>query len=240
MAVVKEIPLGEFQAQVVGKNIKHVHLSVHPPDGQVRISAPLGMPLEAIRLYALSKLEWIQRQRRRIRGQERESPHEFLDRESHYVWGHRYLLRIIEADRAPSVKLDHSTLELSVRPGADVTKRHEVLDAWYREQIRKTIPSLLAKWELILNVKSERVLIQRMKTKWGSCNPAVGYIRLNTELARKPPQCLEYVLVHELAHLIEPSHNARFQGLMDQALPSWRNIRRELNQLPVPHENWSC
>lgn len=233
------IDLGELHADVVRKDIKHVHLSVYPPDGRVRISAPRDMALDTIRVYALTRLDWIRRQQRKLLTQERETPREYLERESHFVWGKRYLLRLVDADSASTVKLKHSTLELHLRPGSDVAKRREVLEAWYREQIRQAVPALLAKWGALLGARPNRVLIQRMKTRWGSCNHASGHIRLNTELARKPPICLEYIVVHELLHLLEPTHNARFQFLMDEAMPHWRQIRNELNQLPVRHEAWS-
>jgi len=224
---------------VVRKDIKHVHLSVYPPDGRVRISAPRHMASDLIRVYAITRLDWIRRQQRKLQAQERETPREYLNRESHYVWGKRYLLRIVEADAAPMVKLKHSTLELAVRPGSDAGRRREVLDAWYREQLRCALPPLLAKWEQSLGVRARRILVQHMKTKWGSCNPVSGNIRLNTDLARKPSECLEYILVHELLHLIEPTHNARFQSLMDKFMPQWRQARDEVNRLPVRHEDWA-
>lgn len=149
-----------------------------------------------------------------------------------------YLLRIVEGDAAPTVKLKHSTLELGLRPGADVNKRREVLEAWYREQLRAAVSPLLEKWEPLLGVKARRILVQHMKTKWGSCNPVTGNIRLNTDLACKPSDCLEYILVHELLHLIEPTHNARFQAFMDRFMPQWRQVRDALNRLPVRHEEW--
>ncbi|WP_417629193.1 M48 family metallopeptidase [Paraburkholderia denitrificans] len=223
---------------VVRKDIKHVHLSVYPPDGRVRISAPRHMASDLIRVYAITRLDWIRRQQRKLLAQERETPREYLDRESHYVWGKRYLLRIVEADAAPAVNLKHSTLELRVRPGSDAGRRREVLDAWYREQLRNALPPLLEKWESLLGVRARRLLVQHMKTQWGSCNPSSGNIRLNTDLARKPPECIEYILVHELLHLIEPTHNARFQSLMDRFMPQWRQIRDEVNRLPVRHEDW--
>ena len=232
------IDLGEQQAQVIRKDIKHVHLSVYPPDGRIRISAPKGMALDTIRVYAITKLDWIRQQQRKLLAQERETPREYLDKESHYVWGKRYLLRNVETGGSAKVELKHSTLEILLRPGSDTGKRHDVLESWYREQIRKAVPTLLIRWEPQLGVRPNRVLIQRMKTKWGSCNPISGHIRLNTELARKPPVCLEYIVVHELVHLLEPTHNARFQSLMDDAMPHWRQIRSELNQLPVSHEDW--
>jgi predicted metal-dependent hydrolase len=230
--------LGDLHVDVVRKDIKHVHLSVYPPDGRVRISAPRHMASDLIRVYAITRLDWIRRQQRKLLAQERETAREFLDRESHYVWGKRYLLRIVETDAAPTVNLKHSTLELGVRPGSDVRRRHEVLESWYREQIRVAVPPLLERWERLLGVRARRILVQHMKTKWGSCNPVSGNIRLNTDLARKPSECLEYILVHELVHLIEPTHNARFQSLMDRFMPHWRHVRDEVNRLPVRHEDW--
>nr|WP_208458304.1 SprT family zinc-dependent metalloprotease [Burkholderia vietnamiensis] len=233
------IDLGDLHVDVVRKDIKHVHLSVYPPDGHVRISAPLHMAPDVIRVYAITRLDWIRRQQRKLLSQERETAREYLDRESHYVWGKRYLLRIVEVDAAPTVKLKHATLELGLRPGSDANKRHEMLEAWYREQLREAVPPLLEKWEPMLGVKARRILVQHMKTKWGSCNPVTGNIRLNTDLARKPSECLEYILVHELLHLMEPTHNARFQSLMDRFMPQWRQMRDEVNRLPVRHEDWA-
>lgn len=233
-----KIDLGEFSADVIRKSIKNVHLSVYPPDGRVRISAPLHMELETIRVFAISKLAWIKRQQRKMLAQERETPREYLDRESHFVWGKRYLLKLVEAEAAPCIDLKHSKLVLQVRPGTDEVRRQEILDAWYREQIKVAIPELLRKWEPLMGVKAGQVFVQQMKTKWGSCNPASGSIRLNTDLAKKPPECLEYIVVHELAHLIEPTHNARFVALMDLFLPQWKHVKDELNRLPVRHEDW--
>lgn len=232
------IDLGGMTAEVVRKSIKNVHLSVYPPDGRIRIAAPLHMNLDTIRVFAISKLAWIKSQQRKMLAQERETPREYLERESHYVWGKRYLLRVIEHDAAPAVELQHNKLILQVRPGSDDRRRQDVLDAWYRDQIRARVPALLAKWEALMGVGAGRVFVQRMKTKWGSCNPGARSIRLNTDLAKKPPECLEYIVVHELAHLIEPTHNARFTALMDLFMPHWQHVREELNRLPVRHEDW--
>lgn len=233
------LDLGDFRAEVVRKAIKHVHLSVYPPDGRVRIAAPAGMELETIRLFAIAKLAWIRRQQRKILAQERETPREFLDRESHYVWGKRYLLQVVEREAAPAVELGHSSLLLQVRPGCDAARRQEILDAWYREQIRQAVPALLEKWQPLIGVRAGKVFVQRMRTRWGSCNPAAGHIRLNTDLAKKPPECLEYIVVHELTHLLEPTHNTRFASLIENFLPHWRQVRDALNRLPVRHEDWT-
>jgi len=232
------LDLGEVHAEVIRKAIKHVHLSVLPPAGKVRVAAPQSMPLETIRLFVISKLPWIRTQQRKLQAQERETPREFLNKESHYLWGKRYLLELSFADAAPTVSLTPRKLKLQVRPGADASQCEEVLDAWYRQQIRDALPTLLAKWEPLLGVKTSRVFVQRMKTKWGSCTPEQGYIRLNTDLAKKPPECLEYIVVHELVHLLESTHNSRFSALMDLYLPHWHHLRKQLNSLPVRQEKW--
>jgi hypothetical protein len=230
--------LGDIAVDVVFKHIKNAHLSVNPPHGAVRIAAPARMKLDTIRVFAVSKLAWIKRQRRKLQEQERETPREFLDRESHYVWGKRYLLKVIEADEAPSVELRHKLMVLKVRPRTDKAACLAIIEAWYRHQVKEAAGSLVAKWEPTLNVKLNRVFVQRMKTKWGSCNAASRNIRLNTDLAKKPPDCLEYTVVHELVHLLEPTHNTRFIALMDRFMPKWQFQRQLLNRLPVRQEDW--
>lgn len=232
------IDLGGIAVDVVFKDIKNVHLGVYPPAGHVRISAPVRMNLDTIRIFAISKLGWIKQQQKKLREQERETPREYLNRESHYVWGKRYLLKVVEDDAPPTVELQHSRILMRVRPGTSDEKKQAVLAQWYREQIKACIPSLIARWQPLLGVKVERFFIQQMKTKWGSCNPGNYSIRLNTDLARKPRECLEYIVVHEMTHLLEPTHNTRFVVLMDQFMPSWRLRRDQLNQLPVRHEEW--
>ncbi|MFZ2269461.1 MAG: SprT family zinc-dependent metalloprotease [Azonexus sp.] len=236
--MVEQIDLGNLQIEVLRKKIKNLHLSVLPPLGRVRIAAPGHMSLDTIRVFVISRLAWIKVQQRKMRVQQREAPREYVDRESHYVWGRRYLLKRIELEAAPVIALKHSKLVLQVRAGTGELRSREILDAWYREQIRAAVPELIAKWEPVLGVKVGRVFVQRMKTRWGSCNPATGAIRLNTDLAKKPPECLEYIVVHEMTHLLEPSHNARFVSLMALFMPQWQHLRDELNALPVRHEDW--
>lgn len=236
--MVSELKLGDISVDVVLKDIKNVHLSVYPPTGRVRISAPSHMSMDTIRVFAISKLDWIRKHQAELAKQARETPRDFVDRESHYVWGKRYLLQVVERDAAPSVRLKGSKMTLSVRSGADAEKRHAVLEEWYRKQLKLAIPPLIARWEPQMGVSVERFHIQRMKTKWGSCNPGSQSIRLNTELARKPRECIEYIVVHELAHLIEPTHNARFAALMDRLLPQWRTLRAGLNAAPLAHAEW--
>ena len=233
-----QIELGGVVLEVIKKDIKHVHLSVHPPSGRVRIAAPLRMNPESIRVFAVSKLGWIRQQQRKLKDQEREAPREYLDRESHYVWGKRYLLKVAQADAAPEVQLKHSTLRLSIRPGTSAERKQAVLEEWYREQLKAAVPALVKKWEPLMGVKVGRFFVQRMKTKWGSCSPGTRSLRLNAELAKKPRECLEYIVVHEMVHLLEPTHNERFVALLDQFMPRWQLQRELLNRLPVRHEHW--
>ena len=235
---VSAIELGDIAVDVVLKDIKNIHLSVYPPHGAVRIAAPLRMQLDAIRVFAISKLGWIKQQQKKLREQERESEREHIERESHYVWGKRYLLTVKEVDAAPTIELKHSRMVLKVRPGASDVTRQVVVAQWYRDQIKATMLVLIEKWALQMGVQVNRVFVQKMKTKWGSCNPTTRSIRLNTDLAKKPAQCLEYVVVHELAHLLERHHNERFIALMDTHLPHWRQHRATLNRSPLAHEEW--
>jgi hypothetical protein len=232
------LEIGATTVDVVKKDIKNVHLSVYPPTGKVRISAPLRMDLETIRLFAVSKLSWIREQQRKVIEQERESPREYVERESHYVWGKRYLLKVVECDGAPRIELRHSKMILQVRPDTGAERRQAILDEWYRIQLRAAVSPMISRWEPVMGVKVNRVFVQRMKTKWGSCSRDSGNIRLNTELAKKPPECLEYIVVHEMAHIIEPTHSNRFMDLMDRLMPNWRFYRQRLNRLPVRHEHW--
>jgi len=234
-----QVRFGEIKADVVLKEIKNVHLSVHPPTGRVRIAAPTRMSLDTIRVFAISKVPWIRQQQRKFREQERETPRQYIDRESHYVWGRRYLLKLVETTGSPSVELSHRQLVLKTRPGSNRAKKEALLDAWYREQVKAVAFPLIAKWERLMQVKVQRLFVQRMKTKWGSCNRRNATIRLNTDLAKKPRACLEYIVVHELTHLLERTHNRRFIALMHQFLPKWQASREVLNSLPVRNENWS-
>ena len=234
----KRLNLGEIVVDVVFKDIKNVHLSVYPPTGRVRISAPARMSLDTIRVFAISKLGWIKHQRKKLQGQERETPREYLDRESHYVWGKRYLLQVIEDDAPPLVELRQGKIRLQVRRGTPEGKRQAIIDAWYRGLVKSAVPPLIAKWEPILGVKVERFFVQKMKTKWGSCNANSRNIRLNVDLARKSPECLEYILVHELAHLIVRHHDEYFTSLMDRYFPNWRHVRQSLNAAPLAHAEW--
>lgn len=231
--------LGDIPIDVVRKEIKNIHLSVHPPTGRVRLAAPRRMSADTLRVFAIAKLSWIRREQKKLREQVRETPRDFIDRESHYVWGRRYLLKVIDFEGRPSIELSHAHMILRVRPGAEHAKRQEIVEEWYREQLHDALPPLVAKWQRLIGVIVRKYFVQQMKTKWGSCNHRSGSIRLNTDLARKPRRCLEYIVVHEMVHLLEPRHNARFVALMDQFVPKWQSIQQELNRLPIRHEDWS-
>ena len=235
----ERLDLGEIAVDVVFKDIKNVHLSVYPPTGRVRISAPVRMSQDKIRIFAISKLGWIKQQQRKLREQERETPREYLNLESHYLWGKRYLLRVIDTDQSPSIEVQHSRLLLRVHPETTEEKKQEILAQWYRGQLKAVVPAVVVRWSAVLGVEIAGFHVQQMKTKWGSCTHRAGTIRLNTELAKKPKECLEYIVVHEMTHLLEPTHNARFLALMDQFMPNWRLRRDHLNLLPVRHEEWA-
>ena len=237
--MVSQIKLGDIVVDVVPKDIKNVYLSVYPPAGRVRITAPEHMNLDTVRVFAVSKLAWIQKQQGNLRDQERETSREYLDRESHYVWGKRYLLRIVEVDGAPAVELKARKMILRVRPGTSTENREAIVSKWYRELLKAAIPDLLAKWEPIIGVSVDRVFVRKMKTKWGSCNPDRRSIRLNTDLAKKPAFCLEYIFVHELTHLLEKTHSRHFTALMDQFMPQWRDYREMLNTSLLTYEDWA-
>jgi predicted metal-dependent hydrolase len=230
--------LGDVAIAVMQKDIKHVHLSVHPPNGRVTLVAPLGTRHEVVRAYATSKLGWIRKQQDGLRSQARETPRQYVERESHYVWGRRYLMSVVERDRKPEVSLDHRRIVLSVRPGSSHGKRAEVLHEWHKALLHGEVPPVIRSWEPRIGVHVRGYFLQRMKTKWGSCNSASRTIRLNTELVKKPKDLLEYVIVHEMAHLIEPTHRSRFVALLDEHYPTWRDARLELNDLPLAPEIW--
>ncbi|TDG15640.1 M48 family peptidase [Seongchinamella unica] len=227
------ITLGDIDILVTRKAIKNVHLSVHPPEGRVTLVAPVHTRLDVARAYAISKLGWIRKQQEDLRNQARETPRQYVSRESHYIWGKRYLLQVKYVDTRPGVKLDHKRVTLTVRPGASRGKREEVYTAWQRSLLHAAIPPLIHKWETKLGVEVSAYYLQRMRTKWGSCNHRTRNIRLNSELVKKPKDLLEYVLVHEMAHLIEPSHNQQFVALLDKHYPHWEEARTELNELPL-------
>ncbi|MEW6296020.1 MAG: SprT family zinc-dependent metalloprotease [Candidatus Diapherotrites archaeon] len=235
----RQITVNDITIEVVRKAIKNLHLGVYPPHGRVRVAAPLAVSDDAVRLAVIGKLAWIKRQQAKFEAQRRQSKREMVNGESHYFLGRRYRLRIIENRTAGKVVLrKKSFLDLYVRPEINAEQREQILLKWYRQQLKGMIPSLLGKWQSELGVQVSDWGIKKMKTKWGACNIDARRIWLNLELAKKPVQCLEYILVHELVHLLERHHNDRFQKLMDQFMPQWRLHREELNRAPLAHENW--
>ena len=234
------IQLGEITITVMRKDIKHVHLSVHPPLGRVTLVAPKDTRPEVARAYAVSKIGWIRDQQAKLRGQARETPRQFVGLESHYLWGRRHMLTVVHREAKPLVSLDHKRITLVVRPGSDAQKRTDVIHDWHKSLLHEVTPPLIKKWEPKLQVKVVGYFLQKMKTKWGSCNHRAKKIRLNTELVKKPKDLLEYVIVHEMVHLIEPRHNERFVELLTKHYPSWRDARAELNALPLSAEVWNA
>ena len=233
------IEVSGLSIEVVRKDIKHLYIGVHPPSGRVRVSAPLRLDADAVRMAIISRLGWIRRKHAEFTNQERQSQREFVTGESHYFVGKRYRLDVTERDAPPTVRLLNNTrIGLSVRPGTDRDKREAVFHAWYREHLYAQLPPLLAKWEPKMGVTVNEVRIKKMKTLWGSCNIEAKRIWLNLELAKKPNVCLVYVLVHEMTHLLERHHNDLFRELMDNFLPQWRTYRDELNKAPLAHESW--
>lgn len=233
-----QIVLGDITIDVTQKDVKNIHLSVYPPNGTVKIAAPERMNLDTIRVFALNKLKWIRKQQESFKNQERESPREYIEKESHYFLGKRYLLKIKELNAAPQVELKHSSIILQVRPNTSIEKREEVIEKWYRSQLKAIVPEIISKWEKVIGVKSNEFGIKKMRTKWGTCNTEAKRIWLNLELAKKPKECIEFIVVHELVHLLERSHNERFVGYMNKFMPKWRFYRDELNRIPFRHVDW--
>ena len=226
--------------EVVRKDIKHLHVGVYPPSGRVRVAAPQRLDDDAVRLAVISRLGWIRRKQAEFEQQDRQSQREFVTGESHYFEGRRYRLDVVKSDGPPTVRLLNNTwMELSVRPGADRDKREAVLHRWYRGRLRGRLPALLDKWEPKVGARAAEVRIRKMKTRWGSCNSDARRIWLNLELVKKPVSCLEYIVVHEMVHLIERHHNEKFRDLMDRLMPQWRLHRDELNRAPLAHADWS-
>ncbi len=235
----QKIMIGDIHIDVVRKVIKNVHLSVHPPLGRVRISAPFRMDLDTIRVFAISKLNWIKKHQHKIRNQEREAPGKYISGESHYYLGRRYLLNVVEHNTSPKVAINYESMEMYIRPDTCMVKRKVILDEWYRQRLKELVPVLIARYENTMKVQVSEFGIKKMKTRWGTCSIRAKRIWLNLELAKKPIDCIEYVVVHELVHLLERNHNERFKALMDEYLPKWRFYKEELNRRPLRHENWS-
>ncbi len=234
-----QITVNELVVDVVRKDIKHLHLAVYPPAGRVRVAAPLRVNDEAVRLFTIARLGWIKRQQAKFEAQERQSPREYVSGESHYYQGHRYLLNVIYHDGAPSIIIRNNTiLDLFARPNSNTAQRERVLTTWYRQRLKEEIAPLIAKWEAITGVQVAAWGVKQMKTKWGTCNIEARRIWLNLELIKKPAHCLEFIIVHEMIHLLERHHNERFVAHMNRFMPLWQYYRQELNREPLGHETW--
>ena len=234
-----QIEVSGIPVEVVRKDIKNLHLGVYPPSGRVRVAVPLHISDETVRLAVITRLSWIRRRQAVFRLQERQSLREMVTGESHYYLGQRYRINVIEADGPGRVKLrNRTTMDVFVRPGTSAQQREKVLQRWYRERLKTLIPPLLEKWQAVIGVEVSDWGVKRMKTKWGSCNMDARRVWLNLELVKKPAICLEYVLVHEMVHLLERYHNDRFREYMDQFIPQWPLYRDELNRTPLAHDEW--
>ena len=230
--------LGDVCIAVTRKAVKNVPLSVHPPLGRVTLVAPTATRLQVARAYAISKLGWIREQQTQLLAQTRETPRQSITRETHTLWGRPYLFSVTTQDAKPAVVHHHRRITLTVRPGSTLAQRQAVMDAWHRTLLHQALPALIAQWEMCLGVQLRGYFFQRMKTKWGACNHRAGDIRLNNELAKKPKDVLEYVVVHEMLHLLEPTHSVGFVALLEQHYPTWREARAELNGLPLAAQIW--
>ena len=230
-----QINLGNINIAIIAKDIKNVHLAVLPPLGRVRISAPKRMNLEAIRMFAITKLSWIKRQQSKMLKQEREGVKNYVNRESHYFLGKRYLLKVVEVNHKPTVLLNHSNIVLNIKPNFSPAQRQILLQEWYRFKLKETAIKMIKKWERKMNVEVGELAIRKMKTRWGSCNQQSKKIHLNLELAKKPLQCLEYIIVHEMVHLLERKHSERFVACMNKFLPNWKSYKENLNRLPTAY-----
>ena len=239
MSTSSTISISNIQIEVIQKDIKNMHLAVYPPTGRIRLAAPLKTDAEVMRLFAISKIGWIKKHIKNFKEQPRESPREYQSGESHYFMGKRYLLKVVEVDGPQKVHIKGlKTIQLNVRPNTSTESRAIVLKEWYRKELKKQLLELIAKWEKVIGVKCNDWGVKQMRTKWGACNIASKRIWINLELSKKPQMCLEYIIVHELIHLLERNHNDRFVSLMNKFMPKWRMHRDELNKLPVAHNEW--
>jgi len=233
------IKVSDIKVEVVRKAIKNLHLAVYPPEGRVRVAVPLHVTDENVRLAVIAKLGWIKKQKTNFKDQPRQSRREMVSGESHYFMGRRYLLDVVQRHGRHDIAIENNTrMTLYVQPGTSERNKEKVLLEWYRRQLKTLIPDLIAKWEPVIGVQVNQWGIKKMKTRWGACNIAAKRVWLNLELAKKPPECLAYILVHEMVHFLERHHNDRFKTLMDRFMPQWRLYREALNRAPLAHEEW--
>lgn len=235
----EKIAIANLEIDVIRKNIKNMHLAVYPPTGRIRLSAPQRTDAEVVRLFAISKLAWIKKHVKNFKEQPRETKRQYVTGESHYFLGNRFLLKVVEHNSYSKVDLSGvKHIQLKVKSGTSTEERGSIMKEWYRKELKKIVPDLIEKWEKIIGVKANDWGIKHMRTKWGACNTDEKRIWLNLELAKKPMNCIEYIIVHELVHLLERHHNENFVKHMDQFMPKWRMYRDELNSLPVAHNDW--
>lgn len=234
----KSFSIGTIEVEVVKKNIKNIHLAVYPPNGKVRLAAPAEVNDETLRLFTISKLVWIKRQQKKFNLQDRQTERKYVNRETHYFLGKKYLLKVMENSKTAKVAITKNTIVLSVKPAATQLQKQSLINEWYRAELKKLVPAIVDKWEKQMGVQVEEWSVKQMKTKWGTCNIKAKRIWLNLELAKKPVKCLDYIIAHEMIHLLERHHNDLFLAYMNKFVPNWRQIKNELNKLPVSHVDW--
>lgn len=233
------LKIAEIDVEIVRKEIKNIHFGVYPPNGRVRVAVPVNVDDEAVRIAIISKLSWIRKQIQCFQNQERQSRREYVSRESHYYLGKRYLLSLEEGKGRQVVSIHKSKgMILSVRPGSTAERREKILTEWYRDELKKIVRAQIERWEADLGVTVQAFGVRKMKTKWGSCNPKTGRILINLEMIKKPEQCIDYIVLHEMAHLIEKRHNDRFREILTRYMPRWEAYRNELNEAPLGHDEW--
>ncbi len=233
-----KMEIADISINVDKKNIKNIHLAVYPPNGRVTLACPENVNDETVRLFVISKLGWIRRQQRMLQKKDRQSERKYIDRESHYFMGKKYLLKVHEGEEPVRAEIGKGFLNLYVRKGSTINQREKIINEWYRTQLKQSAEPLFSKWEKKIEVQAEEWSVRSMKTKWGTCNTSNKRILLNLELAKKPIKCIEYIVAHELIHLLERNHNERFVAYMDRFMPQWKHYREELNRMPVAHVEW--
>jgi len=233
------LQVGGIEVVVLYKPVKNLHLNVLPPDGRVRVTAPQNMNDDAIRTFLATRISWIKTMQAKFKGQERQTPREYVSGETYYFFGKKYKLEVIERDAKPNIEIKgKTTIFLEVRPKTILLKREEIMQQWYRDQLHQFLEKVIDKWEKKISIKASGWSIRRMKTRWGTCNHKKKNILFNLELAKKPENCIEYVVLHELLHLIEEKHSKKFTALLDKYMPKWESEKEELNRLILSYEEW--
>lgn len=224
------ILINDIDVEVIKKKIKNIRLTVHPPNGVVKLSVPYSMTDEEVRSFVRSKLTWIKKQKSKFKSQEREIIQEFISGEIHYFFGKEYILNVLETLGKQHVEIHKDRyINLYIRPNSTKEKREKVMVEWYRGELKSIIPEYIEKWEAIIGVKVEDWGVKLMKTRWGTCNVQAKRIWINLEFAKKDTSFLDYIIVHEMVHLLERKHNDNFKSYMDKFLPNWRKVQAELN-----------